>query len=85
MLKDKMPPKTNLEFRDEDDSFLLTAVRDDREIKVRIDLRIFPGDAAKNSPVGEARAEPNMAPYLPPPEGRITFSFNPFTMLVSNH
>ena len=71
MLKDKMPPDTNVEFRDEDDSFLLTAIRDGREIKVRIDLRIFPGDAAKNTQVGEARSEPNMLPYLPPPVGRI--------------
>ena len=32
-------------------------------------------------PVGKGRDEPNMNPYLPPPVGRVKFSWNPFTML----
>ena len=38
---------------------------------------------ATKNPVGSGRAEPNHSPFLPPPVGRISFSLNPFTMLVS--
>ena len=78
MLKDKMP---NLEFRDEDETFLLTVNKNGTDIKIRLDIRIFPGDQAKSNPVGGDRSEPNMLPYLPPPVGRIQLSLNPFTML----
>ena len=30
--------------------------------------------------VGEGRAEPNINPYLPPPQGRFEWSMNPFKM-----
>ena len=80
-----MPPGTSLEFRDADDSFLLTTVKDDKEIKIRIDLRILPKTASDAKPVGAARENPNMEPHLPPPIGRIEFSLNPFKMLVSWH
>ena len=46
-------------------------------------MRIVPMEAAKAKPVGAARENPNMEPYLPPPIGRIEFSLNPFKMLVS--
>ena len=80
-----MPPGTSLEFRKEDDSFLLTTIKDEKEIKLRIDLRILPMSLAKTKPLGAARENPNMEPHLPPPIGRIEFSLNPFKMLVSNH
>jgi hypothetical protein len=32
--------------------------------------------------VGEGREAPNFEPYLPPPVGRIKFSWNPWTMLL---
>ena len=75
-----MPPDTIIEFRD-DDTFFLATPKDGKLIKVRLDLRIIPGEMAKKAPVGSARSEPNMEPYLPPPVGRIQFSLNPFTML----
>ena len=81
-LKKKMPPGTSLEFRD-DDSFCLTTYKDGKPIKIRIDLRIMPAHVAKKREVGEGRENPNMEPYLPPPVGRISFSLNPFKMLVS--
>ena len=80
-----MPPGTSLEFRDADDSFLLTTVKDEKEIKIRIDLRILPKEVSDTKPVGSARESPNMEPHLPPPIGRIEFSLNPFKMLVSLH
>ena len=81
-LKKKMPPGTSLEFRD-DDSFILTTYKDGKPIKIRLDLRIVPEVLAKAKPLGAARENPNMEPYLPPPIGRIEFSLNPFKMLVS--
>ena len=83
-LKKKMPPGTSLEFRD-DDSFTLTSYKDGKPIKIRIDLRIMPAFQAEKRKVGEGRENPNMEPYLPPPVGRISFSLNPFKMLVSAH
>ena len=32
--------------------------------------------------VGEARQEPNINPYLPPPVGRISLTLNPWKMFV---
>jgi len=81
MLKNKMPKGVRLEFN-EDDTFWLTTMKDGKAIKVRLDLRIFPGALAKTQQLGEGRNEPNMEPRLPPPIGRIQFSLNPFTMLA---
>ena len=77
-----MPVDFKIEFGSED-SFILTTYKDDKEIKIRLDLRIMPKEVADKSKVGEARDDPNREPFLPPPAGRIKFSLNPFTMLVS--
>ena len=80
-LRKKMP-NTQLEF-DEDDAFWVTTIGSKgEEIKVKLDIRILPGAEAANQKVGDARNEPNVMPYLPPPVGRITFSLNPFAMLA---
>jgi hypothetical protein len=46
-----------------------------------ISIEILPKVLADSAPVGAGRSEPNMNPYLPPPTGRLTFSFNPFKMV----
>lgn len=79
-LKKRMPVDFKIEFGSED-SFILTTYKDDKEIKIRLDLRIMPKEVADKSKVGEARDDPNREPFLPPPAGRIKFSLNPFTML----
>ena len=78
-----MPPGTSLEFNNKD-NFTLTAFKDGKPIKIRLDLRILPIAEAEKRKVGEGRENPNVEPHLPPPVGRITFSLNPFTMLVSS-
>ena len=79
----------DLDFKD-DSSFWLDCKALDSEThqmvsngKVRVSLEIYPKDQAENNKVGEARQEPNSSPYLPPPVGRISFTLNPFKMLVS--
>jgi hypothetical protein len=81
VLKEKMKgPK--LEFMKEDNTFWVTTKgKKGEDIKLRLDIRIFPGSIAEKNPVGDGRNEPNMEPHLPPPIGRIAFSLNPFTML----
>jgi len=81
-LKKKMPAGTTLEFTSED-TFKLTTIRDDKKIQISLDLRIMPLEVAKKRPNGLGRENPNIEPFLPPPVGRIAFSLNPFTMLVS--
>ena len=84
-LKNSLPKDFKIEFKD-DDTFILTSTtlnKDGKPCKVRLDLRILPILTAKNMDVGAGRNEPNTAPYLPPPVGRIEFSLNPFKMLVS--
>jgi len=49
------------------------------KVRVRIDM-LFK-EAADEEPLGAGRKELNMDPYLPPPEGRIEFSLNPWKML----
>jgi len=72
---------------DEDDTnsfWLTTSCQTDdgpRNVKIRLDLRIFPGEIAAKAPLGNARTEANMEPYLPPPVGRMEFSLNPCKML----
>lgn len=51
--------------------------------KIRLDLRILSETFAKRCPVGTARNEPNLDPFLPPPVGRIQWTLDPCKMLVS--
>jgi len=48
---------------------------------VRIGISILTKEEAEANPLGNGRQEPNMAPYLPKPEGRIELSLNPIKML----
>ena len=38
-------------------------------------IQIWPKDKATLMPVGNARTEPNTNPFLPPPVGRLKFSW----------
>jgi hypothetical protein len=69
-----------IQFKD-DSTFYLCKMREGKIIKIALDLRVFTQKAAKEAPVGEARAEPNFEPYMPAPVGRLKFSLNPLTML----
>ncbi|CAN0166928.1 unnamed protein product [Ascophyllum nodosum] len=51
--------------------------------KMLISLELLPKEAADAQPVGVGRNQPNQNPYLPPPTGRMKFSFNPCTLAVS--
>jgi hypothetical protein len=75
----KQCPDLKLEFTD-DDTFSLTTIRDGKEIKIGLDIRLG-AKQFTTQVVGEGRTEPNFEPYLPPPIGRIKFSWNPFDML----
>jgi len=48
--------------------------------KIRIRIDIMPKELAEKAEVGTARDEPNHSPHLPPPEGRLTLTLNPFAM-----
>ena len=73
----------NLEFYDDDSFYLSTQDSTGKYVgKVRVGLNITPSELALANPVGHGRTEPNHSPFLPPPVGRISFSLNPFTMLV---
>lgn len=47
---------------------------------VCISISIWPKARADAQPVGAGRDAPNHSPYLPPPVGRISFSWNPFVL-----
>ena len=47
---------------------------------VAISIQIWPKDRATAMPAGAARNEPNSNPFLPPPVGRIKWSWNPFVL-----
>ena len=49
--------------------------------RILCSLEFLPIWKAENSPAGNGRSEPNVAPYLPPPVGRFEWSLNPFKML----
>ena len=74
-------PKAQIQFTDDDSFWITTKGKKGEDIKLRLDIRIFPGSIAEKNVVGEGRNEPNIMPHLPPPIGRISFSLNPFTML----
>lgn len=49
--------------------------------RVAISISIVPEVEIITRPVGHGRDEPNVNPYLPPPFGRMSFSFNPCTLI----
>jgi hypothetical protein len=50
--------------------------------KLAMSIAIVPEADASSRPAGKGRSEPNSNPYLPPPVGRMTFSLNPFSMIM---
>lgn len=44
--------------------------------QVLISMALIPKDQAELAPVGQGRANPNQLPYLPPPEGRMEWTWN---------
>jgi len=54
------------------------AIKAAGEILIQVD--VVPIEAAHTNKVGKAREEPNHSPFLPVPEGRLSFSLNPFDM-----
>lgn len=46
-----------------------------------IGIQIFPAEKAEVQPAGIGRTEPNDSPFLPPPNGRLQFGWNPFSMI----
>lgn len=52
----------------------------EKDGRIRISLEICPIAQAEACPVGEGRENPNIDPFLPPPTGRIEFSWNPCVM-----
>jgi hypothetical protein len=72
------------EWYDEDSFYLDTKDTEGNSVgQVRISIGVYPGEFAKSNNVGGGRSEPNHSPFLPPPVGRIQFTMNPITMLVS--
>lgn len=73
--------------REDDNKFWVGLFAKNKEGKiesrgdVRVQIDILPVDQADKNPVGKARDNPNHSPFLPAPEGRLEFSFNPFKML----
>ncbi len=49
--------------------------------KLAVSICIVPESETLSRPVGTGRDEPNVNPYLPPPFGRFSFSFNPFYLI----
>ena len=76
---------TNIEFIKEDDNIDKFWIQLEKQGKkggrVLCSLEIVPKWYAELHPVGKGRDEPNMNPYLPPPVGRIQFTWNPFKIL----
>ena len=55
--------EVNLKFDSEErDSFWIVILKEDKEISIRLDIRILPQERAKYLPVGKARLEPNLEP-----------------------
>ena len=49
--------------------------------RLALSLCIVPEVDVQSRPAGKGRSEPNANPFLPPPVGRVSFSFNPCTMI----
>ena len=56
-----------------------TGVREPRG-QLCVNIQLWPKDKAIVMPVGARRDEPNTNPYLPPPVGRLKWSWNPFVL-----
>ena len=56
-----------------------TGVREPRG-QLCVNVQIWPKDKAIVMPVGARRDDPNTNPYLPPPVGRLKWSWNPFVL-----
>lgn len=77
--------KEQFEF-DDDEKFWVNCKRMNNNVEeksgaVLCSLEILPIWKASQSIVGKGRDEPNCNPFLPPPEGRIRFSLNPFVLI----
>jgi hypothetical protein len=48
--------------------------------KLCVSVEVLHKDASLRSPAGQGRRAPNQNPYLPPPVGRLKWSWNPFVM-----
>ena len=87
-LKDKFPNYTNLTFDNDGQSFWVNLLnkneKGELEIngRLRIQIDVLPKVEAEKNKVGEAQSEPNVNPFLPQPEGRMTLSLNPFKMIA---
>ena len=49
--------------------------------KVQVSFELVPKLQAQACSVGEGRSDPNVDPFLPPPTGRLKFSWNPCTLM----
>lgn len=70
-----------------DDTFWIPLYSKNQQTKVtecnghaRLQIDICPKAYAEKNKVGAARDQPNVSPFLPPPVGRLSFSFNPCVM-----
>ena len=76
---------TNIEFIKDEDKLNKFWIQLEKQGKkggrVLCSLEIVPKWYAELHPVGKGRDEPNINPYLPPPVGRIKFTWNPFKIL----
>jgi hypothetical protein len=86
-LKEEFPEYTDLKFESDGQSFWVNLASKNEfgkiEVygKLRLQIDVYPKVDAEKMKVGEAQSEPNVNPHLPPPEGRLTFSLNPCTMI----
>jgi hypothetical protein len=73
---------------EEEDKFWISCMRrnEDRVLepggRVQVSFELVPIDQATACEVGKGREDPNIDPFLPPPVGRIKFSWNPFDMIA---
>lgn len=83
-----MKPSLEMDFKDDSSFWVQLITRDEngqieKTGKVRVQIDVYPKKLAEMNKVGEARNEPNVNPFLPPPIGRLSFSLNPLKMFVS--
>jgi len=82
----KKEGEKGLEWDKEEETFWLPMMAKDKDgklednghVNVRIDITTM--EFAEKTKIGSAREDPNIEPYLPPPIGRLSFSFNPCDM-----